>query len=282
MKKLRKCESTDFYTGVSKCPPDFGYMKGAILVEPGTKLPATLSADSLEELVHEDRPSRVYGIVTFCEFSKEGGDVETSAIGYGPEQPNGVSARKDTWTLDKFHADLLRSFTKSMNKKWDAYFFDEDNILYGLDDGTDVLAGYPMSSVYANATPHKTSSEKATMTVTFCHKNAKDAFERFDYIQLDFDPQTIVLGLTPVKLAKMDTGSGYKLYEVTGGNDLTSEYGPIIATAGKDVILGTSVTAVTYNDASDTLTISTTGTDGVRLATPKVLYEQGIKGIVCV
>ncbi len=275
MRKLRKCVSTQFATGVSNCPPDFGKMKGAILVEPGSKLPADLTADSLEELVHAASGERVYGIVTFVEYSKDGGEIQTSAEGYGPEQVTGVSARKDTFTLNKFYPELHSALTQSANKEWDTYFFDEDNVLYGITDGTDVLAGYPMASVYGDSTPFPTSSTQSQMTVTFAHADAKAAIIGFDYTQLDFNPQKVTLGLTQVELGKQDDGT-YKLYEIVGGNDITSIYGPLIAAAGTTVLNG-SPSAVEYNSDDDVLSI--TADDEVSLKSPALLYQNDIKGI---
>lgn len=278
MRKLRKCNAAQLNTGVSKCSPDFGKMKGAIIVERNTKLPADLTADALEKLAHANRPDRIYGIVGFVEYAKNGGEVQTAANGYAGEEVTGISARKDTYTLNKFYPELHASLTKCHNKEWDVYFFDEDNVMYGLNDGTGLLAGVPMTTVYSDATPHPTSSAKATMTVTFSFADAKKAITNFDYASLDFDPQKLVLGLTPVKLEKEATGNGYKLYEEIGGNDVTSIYGPLISASGNTVISG-ATTAVTYDEDADTLTIAVSDNAEVKLKSPAVLYENGITGI---
>ena len=274
MRKLRKCTASQLNTGASKCPPEFGKMKGAILVEPGTKLPADLTADKLEELAHANRPERIYGIGTFVEFAPNGGEVQTAANGYGPEQITGLSARRDNFTLDNFYPELHAALTKTHNKDWDAYFYDEDNRLYGLNDGSELLAGFPMSNVYSDATPFPTSSEKSTMSVNFSYRDAKEAAIGFDYIELDFNPQRLVLGLTPVTLEKVE-GNEYKIVETIGSYDVTSIFGPLFVEAS-DTIEG--ATAVTYNEAKETLTITAEGE--VSLKAPKVLYEKGIKGIV--
>lgn len=277
MTKLRKCSSAEFNTGDSKCLPDFGKMKGAILVEPGTKLPEDLTAEKLEKLAHANRPGRIYGIGVFVEYAKNGGEMQTSANGYGPEEATGVSARKDTFNLDRFKPSLHAALTRCKNKKWDVYFFDAGNILYGINDGTDVLAGFPMSTVYSDATPHPTSSSQSAMSVTFAYEDAEQAAINFDYEVLDFNPAKLTLGLTPVNLKKFGEGTGYKLYEILGGNDITAVYGPLIVTAATSVVNG--ATAVTYNDSTDTLTITASNGTQVRLKSPADLYEHDIKGI---
>lgn len=279
MRKLRRCDSAQLNTGVSKCAPAFENMKGAILVPPGMKLPQDLTGDKLEEMVHANRPDRIYGIVRFTEYAKNGGEVQTAANGYDGEAPTGVSARKDTFTLNKFYPELMAALTATYNESWDVYFFDDNNILYGLSDDTGELAGYPMTSVYGDATPYNTSSAKATMSVVFAHENAKRAFTDFDYMKLDFNPQKYILGLTRVELKKVsDDGNSYKLYEVVGGYDVTEIYGPLIVTAGDSVLNGTT-SAVAYDEASETLTITGTGTAEISLKSPSVLYANDIKGI---
>lgn len=280
MRQLRNCTSAELYTGTSKCQVNFENVKGAILVPPGTKLPAELTAEKLEELVHAELSARVYGVKDFVEYAKNGGEVQTSAQGYGPEEITGVSARKDTFTMKRFDPELDATFTALGNKAWDVYFFDDDNMLYGMNDGTDQLAGYPMSNVYTDSTPFNTSSAKAALSITFSHENAKRAKTQFDYRRLDFNPQKCVLGLSPVIMQKTtDGGSAYKIYERIGGYDVTGIYGPLIASAGA-VVLNGATTAATYNETADTITIATTGSAEVSLKSPKVLFQNDIKGII--
>lgn len=63
-----------------------------------------------------------------------------------------------------------------------------------------------------------------------------------------------------------------------GGFDVTSIYGPLIAEAGTGVING-SATAVTYDEADDTLVIASDEGVVPSLKPANVLYENGIKGI---
>ncbi len=280
MRKTRTCANAQLNTGVSKCPPDFGKMIGAIIVGANAKLPADLTADKLEELVHADENERVYGIVRFTEYAKNGGEAQTATNGYGPTEFNGFSARIDTFTMNKFYPELHASITRAANASTPrgVYFFDENNMLYGLSDGTDVLAPYDMSTIYSDATPHPTSSAKATMTVSFSHTDAKLAATNFDYIQLNFNPAKLTLGLTEVILTKTATsGNAYKLIEKVGGYDVTGIYGPLIAEAGSTVLNG-STSAATYNASENTITIAGTGTVGLK--SPSVLFASGIKGII--
>lgn len=277
MRNLRKCNNGHLNTGISKCPVDFARMKGAIIVPYGSKLPAKLSVEALTKQAHADEAERIYGIVGFCEFAQEGGEAQTGAVGYGGLQVTGYSDRADTYTLDKNYPELHASLTKCAGNKFGAYYFDEKNMLYGLNDGTDELAPFPMNTIHSNATPYSTSGSKSTMTVKFCHENSRAAIENADYIQLDFNPMRATLGLTGVKLIKVgDTGNDYKLIEAVGGYDLTSIFGPLMAD-NTNVISG--ATAVAYDTDKEVLTLTVSGSATPALKAPKLLLEAGIAGI---
>lgn len=278
MRKTRTCTGANLNTGVSKCHLDPEKVKGAILVPHGTKLPAEFTATKAKELCHADRPGRIYPILPFVEYAKNGGEPQVSANGYGPSKMTGISALTYTFTMDKFYPELNASLTKAANKAWDAYFFDEKNVIYGLNDGSDTLAGIPMSTVYSTPTPHPTSSAAATMDVSFAMEDARFYFENMDFVQLDFVISRSLVGLTPVELVKVgSSGNGYKLIEKVGGYDLTSTYGPIIKE--NPTLVGVSSSGVTYNASTETLTISTTGDAVPALAAPSELLDKGIEGI---
>lgn len=279
MRKLRTCDSAQLNTGFSKCEIPYDKLLGAIVVPYGTKLPADLTADKLEELAHEDPATRISVIRRFVEAAKNGGETQTSAVGYGPEQITGISARKDTMTIDRYSIAVDAAISKAGNNKCGVYYYDCDGILYGINDGTDVLAPFPMSNIYSDSTPFKTSGNAAQLTVTFSHEDAKLSKENADFVKLDFHPDKVEnVALTEVVLKKStDSGSSYKLYEKVGGYDVTPIYGPLIVAAGDTVING-STSAATYNEADGTLTIA--GTGEVSLKSPKILYQNDIKGII--
>lgn len=276
MRKIRNCISKQLQTGVSKCQIDFGKIKGAIVVEHGVKLPAEITSASLDEMCHADRPNRAYPIFTFVEYAKDGGEPQVSAVGYGSNGVTNVSPRTDTFTMDKFSEALNAALLKTMNTKFDVYYFDEKNILYGYNDGTDLLAGIPLSTIYPKATPHPTSSAKSLLDVSFCLEDSQDAMENFDYVQLSFDPKMFVTGLTNVSLVLVE-GTKYKIIETIGGYDRTSEFGASLATNATTALEG--VTAVSYNSADETITITVSLGATPKLKKPSVLYPLGIKGI---
>ena len=101
------------------------------MVEPGMKLSDDITGEKLSEMCHADRPNRIYPIFPILEYAKNGGEAQVSAIGYGPNQFNGLNAQTDTFTLSRFDEVLNAQLLKCANKEWDVYFWNTDNILIG-------------------------------------------------------------------------------------------------------------------------------------------------------
>ncbi|MCC8176373.1 MAG: hypothetical protein LIO91_08080 [Bacteroidales bacterium] len=279
MAKIRTCTSAQLSTGGSACQLDPGHVIMALLVAHGVKLPADLTGEALEAACHADRPDRVMPISRFVEYSKNGGEPNVSATGYGPNQMTDVSTRTDTFTLLKYSEQLNASLLKCANTLYDVYYIDDKGYIFGIDDGTDTLAGFPMSTVYPIVTPHPTGSDKATETVNFAFVDARAAMESLNYEALDFNPDLYAYGLVPVKFVK--NGSNWKLIEAIGGYDRTAEFGAILATKTTSV-LHSDITAVTYNEATEDLTVTFKSSPSIsvpELLAPSKLYTNGIKGI---
>lgn len=276
MRKLRTCVGALLNTGISKCPIDFGKIRGVLLVPKGKKLPALLTAESLKKACHADRSERVYPIGPFVEFAKNGGEPQANANGYGGVQVTDLSARTDTFTMDKFYPEVNASLLKVMNQKYDAYYYDDKNYIYGVADGEE-LAGIPMSTVYPTDTSYPTSSASASLTVSLAYEDARSAMEKLDYIKADFDIRKAAVGLVEVEFGRVgNAGNAYKLYEKVGGYDVTAIYGELLADNAV-VIAGTS--AATYSAADETLTLTVTEGAEPKLKAPKTLLEAGIEGI---
>ena len=274
MKKLRNCVSAQLNTGGSACGIDWGKVKGAILVEHGQKLPASLTAQTLAQSCHADRPARIYPIVGFVEYAKNGGEAQVSPIGYGPNQYNGMAAQTDTFTLPRFDEMLNAQLIRCANKDWDVYYFDSNKALIGYNDGTDVLAGIPMSAVYPGATQFSTSGAASSMTVNFCHMDAEDSQKNFDYVMLDFNPAQVIKGLTECSLVETSHSSKkFKIIENVGGYDRTPEFGTTFAAAVSSVMGGAA--SATYSEG----TINVTGEGPLTVNAASALYAAEIKWI---
>ena len=277
MRNIRNCTGGNLDTGVSKCPIDLANIIGAIVVEPGMSFPADATAASIKQACHADRPNRLMPIMSFVEYAKDGGEPNVSSVGYGGNQVTNIGARTDTFTLDKCYTDLAAQLNKAVNKKFEVFYFDENNVVYGLQDG-DNLRGFPLTTLYPTVTPHPTSSNPATLTVSFAFVNARDAIENFDYLELDFNLKNSLVGLTAVKLVATGAANKYKIIEAQGGYDLTSKFGSTIASNAQAVL--NNVTAATYDSATETLTLTTSEGNMPSLKAPSALYTAEIEGIV--
>ena len=275
MRPTRNCYKADFNSGKSGCPIDYGKIKGAIIVPAGEKLPAGFDGDDLREACHADLPNRIYPVLLFVEYAKKGGEPQVSAVGYGPNKVTGISAQTDTFTLDGVDYGLHAELLKSKNVKRDVYYFDEDGVIYGVNDGTDVLAGIPMGCIYPTIIPHPTSSAEESLTVSFCHLDAEKSQQNYDFIDTDIRFEDVLIGLTPVELVK-DGDNKYHIVEKVGGFDRTPEFGTIIAANAAATIDG--ISAATYADGALTLTVTQDATPALKA--PSALYANGIEGIV--
>lgn len=273
MRKTRICDSAEMNTGGSACSVDWGKIKGAIIVEHGKKLPADLTPEKLAELCHADRPERIYPVLTFVEYAKSGGEAQVSAVGYGPNQYNGLNAQTDTFTLGRFDEMLNAELLRCANKQWDVYYWDSNKMLIGYNDGTDILAGIPMSAIYPSSTPFSTSGAKSTMTVNFAHFDAEDSQLNFDYLKLDFNPGNVIKGLTEVMLVE-ETSGKYKIVECIGGYDRTAEFADALSTGAAEVFTG--VTSASYENGLITIT---PGEGEISVKQPSVLYTNDIKWV---
>jgi len=276
MRNIRNCKRGLLNTGKSQCPLDLSHIVAAIVVEVGMAFPANATASSLREACHADRPNRMMPIMTFVEYAKDGGEAQASSQGYGGVQVNSISARTDTFTLDKYYPDLAASLSKAMNLPFEVFYVDENDVVYGRRVGDD-LRGFPITTLYGNPTPHPTSSNPATLTVSFAFKNARDAVEDFDFVELDFSVQDALVCLTEVELVSTGNANKYKLVEKVGGLDLTSKYATIITTSATSVISG--ISAATYDSENEVLTLTVSNGATPELKAPSALYTAGIEGI---
>ena len=268
--KYRECTGVaTFNTGNSVCPLNPGKVKAIILAIHGHKLPTDLTAESLEAACHADRPNRLFPVKTIVEYAPSGGEAQTAAVGYGPTKVTGYSPRVDVWSLESFDASLQANLAASKNVAFDAYFVDENNIIYGQKSDDGELGGIPLSGVYPGGQPWDSSGTDANLTVTTMFKDWEKYLKNADTIQADFDVVEALKGLVYVDLVEDD--GGYKLVEHFGGLNITSYYGELLQKNASTAL--PESTAVSYENG----VIKLTG--DAKLATPKILQENGITGI---
>lgn len=271
-KGYRTCQgASEFNSGVSKCPGQTGKVKAIILVMHGYKLPATLSADELEKACHADRPARLYPIKTVVEYEPSGGEAQTSATGYGPTKITGFSAKEDTFTLDNYDAGLKANLMLAKKAQMDAYIVDENNVIYGMSDGTDQMAGIPMAGIYPGGQDFDSSSQAANLTVTLLYQDYEKYMKNAYAIEAGFDVEGALQGLSYVDFVSIES-TKFKLIEHFGGMDVTEYYGSLLQENAEEAL--PDVTSVSYADG-----VITVATGTPVLAKPSVLQGLGITGI---
>lgn len=160
-KDYRLCggSAAGFNTGQNFCPLQPGKAKAVILVYHGKKLPAELTADNLEKACHADGQDRIFPILGISEYATSGGEANTSENGYAGTSITGYSPRTDTFTLAKFNMALQANLVSNKATTFDMYVVDENDVIYGIDDASDSLAGIPLTGVYPTGQPFSSSGQ---------------------------------------------------------------------------------------------------------------------------
>lgn len=268
----RKCPGVaTFNTGSSVCVLDPGKIKAIILTIHGHKIPTEKTAEAFEKACHADRPGRIFPIKTIVEYAPSGGEAQPSATGYGPTKVGSYSAKNDVWTLQDYDASLKANLMAVKNVAFDAYFVDENNVIYGMNDGTNALAGIPLSGVYPGGQDWDSSGTEANLTIATMFKDYERYVKNADVRAYDFDVVDALKGLVYVDLVSIEEKK-YKLIEHFGKLDITEFYGELLQQNATTVL--PNATDVTYANGIITINEGT-----AELASPSVLQESGITGI---
>lgn len=277
MSRIRSCASNSFFTGKSVCEIDYDKIKYLLLTKHGVKLQYD-TLDNLRAMCHADLPNRAYGFPQIVNWEPNGGEVQTSQVGYGPNVYNGVSARTDAFTVDKFRHYLRAEILKNVDEEFDMYIIDAKNNLYGLNDGTDTLAGVPVT-IYPSGNDHPGASDKASLAVNVSYVDVEEYMMKLDVVPLDYAARSAVYGLMPVTLEKVgSTGNNYKLVEYYGKGDATAKFGELISDNVASVLNG--ATAATYDATNNYITVTlASDSTAPTLKAASVLEANGIYGI---
>lgn len=277
MSRIRSCASNSFFTGKSVCEIDYDKIKYLLLTKHGVKLQYD-TLDNLRAMCHADLPNRAYGFPQIVNWEPNGGEVQTSQVGYGPNVYNGVSARTDAFTVDKFRHYLRAEILKNVDEEFDMYLIDAKNNLYGLNDQTDELAGIPVT-IYPSGNDHPGASDKASLAVNVSYVDVEEYMMKLDVVPLDYAARSAVYGLMPVTLEKVgSSGNNYKLVEYYGKGDATAKFGELISDNVASVLNG--ATAATYDATNNYITVTlASDSTAPTLKAASVLEANGIYGI---
>lgn len=271
-KDYRLCggSAAGFNTGQNFCPLQPGKAKAVILVYHGKKLPAELTADNLEKACHADGQDRIFPILGISEYATSGGEANTSENGYAGTSITGYSPRTDTFTLAKFNMALQANLVSNKATTFDMYVVDENDVIYGIDDASDSLAGIPLTGVYPTGQPFSSSGQVAYLAFNALYADIEAYMKNASAKGATFNVPGALTGLVFAEFIQVEEGK-YKLVDHYDRTDLTSYYGALIAEHAETVL--TSGTSVSYTEGVLTIT------GEPKLAVPSVLQENGIIGI---
>ena len=259
-----------FNTGQNFCPLQPGKAKAVILVYHGKKLPAELTADNLEKACHADGQDRIFPILGISEYATSGGEANTSENGYAGTSITGYSPRTDTFTLAKFNMALQANLVSNKATTFDMYVVDENDVIYGIDDASDSLAGIPLTGVYPTGQPFSSSGQVAYLAFNALYADIEAYMKNASAKGATFNVPGALIGLVFAEFIQVGEGK-YKLVDHYDRTDLTSYYGALIAEHAETVL--TSGSSVSYTEGVLTIT------GEPKLAVPSILQQNGIIGI---
>lgn len=273
MKKYRDCGSETFNTGSSKCPFVPDYVKVIVLTPEDMVINDDEFETRIEEMIHADRPGRIYPIGQVAEYAPSGGEAQTSQQGYGPSQITSYSELIEVWTMENFDEGLLANLMKLKNQRMRALFIDKNNVVYGQSDTDATIKGYLISSIYPSSVQrYKTSGDNASMAVSLVYDDVEKAWLETKSLQSDVDLVEKAKGLVWVDVEKTESsGTSYRVVEHYGKYNLTTVYGSLLAKSD----VWNNASAVEY--VNGVLNITSTGTPSLK--SPSALFEAGVKGI---
>lgn len=259
-----------FNTGQNFCPLQPGKAKAVILTYHGKKLPKDLTAENLEKACHADGQDRIFPILGISEYATSGGEANTSENGYAGSSITGYSARTDTFTLAKYNMSLQANLVANKATTFDMYVVDENDVIYGIDDASDELAGIPLTGVYPTGQPFSSSGQVAYMAFNALYADIESYMKNASAKGATFNVAGALIGLVFAEFIEIAEGK-YKLVDHYDRTDLTAYYGALIAQNAETALV--SGISASYSDG--VLTIS----GEPKLAEPSVLQELGITGI---
>lgn len=217
-----------------------------------------------------------------AEYAPAGGEVQTSQVGYGPVIITGYSETSDQFTMYDSDVQRRASIISNLNTAFDAYYVDDDNIIFGVEDDAAgenefPMKGFPLSGIGLGGTKFKTSSSAATDVLTLYTKDYAQNESKFMAYPVGFSLVTKleVSGIRLVQWVKQENNK-WKLIDKSTKSDMSNYYGDTMKSKATTVFTG--VSSVTYEEGEFTFTF-TSGTTVPKLKAPSVLQANGIVGI---
>lgn len=276
MEQVRESGSSRVNTGVSKCPLVPEYIKAIILAEVGMKLPAVMSLENMEKAFHADRPERLYGVKEIVEYAPNGGDAQTSATGYGPNEVTGYAAYTASLTLKKFDAGFRANIMRLKDVPMQAWYVDKNGVIWGEMASDGSCKGIDLSGLYISGQDFPASGTKANNVINLMYNDVEKAWMNPMQVVTSFDVLSVADGLRFVDVVKK-TGSDGDYYVLDHYDKLN--VGKYFSTGLAEISCWNGATAVQYVAESGTFKVTPKDLASLSLAAPSVLQSNGVTGI---
>ena len=182
--------------------------------------------------------------------------------------------------------NALRSFNHT--KAHSMLFYDKDNVLYGVDDGSGGMKGFSLEEFYAHPWKAPDGSNPAKFFVEFMFSNTKELNEDLVFIKLDSQIENVIKGNIDVELelvSQTSTKAVIRVWTKSAKVNLYAAYSTALAslgvwtvTTGGASVTPTGVSAIAATEAFEFTLTTPTGAHLFNLAVPSVLAAANIGG----
>lgn len=275
MNDLLACKGAVFNTGKGVCPYKPENIEAMILTMKDKTITVSTFDANFEEMIHADRPNRIYPIGGISEYAPSGGEAQSSAVGYGPSKFTGYSTYMEAWTLDQRYLSIVKNLLR-INVPMRVFLIDKNNVVYGEDAGNGKIRGFLLSDIYPSGQTYNSSGAQASIIVNLSYKDVEAIWSNTVRLQSSIDLVSLADGLTWVSLVSTGTNK-YKLKDYDEGTDITVFYGALLAST----TAWNNVTAATYDATTEELTLTPTAGMTPSLKRPSELFALStpVKGI---
>lgn len=209
------------------------------------------------------------------DYTPSGGDAKSSQEGFGPEVINGINPKKGKYTFDKGGICLFKQMSKMNGQEVRIFNVDKNKVAYGTVatiENEEVFRGF-LATIF---TERRENDGKATggVIVTI---NYSEKYEEEQQAMASFQIDGELEGLTGIILQKTGGAGHAKVVVACSGDDLTRSLSDILDDPEIYAdTMGKSPAGVSYNTATEDITITPTGSYKIRDA--EVLSSKDIDG----
>lgn len=289
------CASIGSNTGIPTCSITPKNIVGAIFLPKGTALTAAEVATSaafitkLQTLVLNPVATRAYPIGPFVELSDKSEETLYTTTGYGVKQfvREGKIGYQFGIMAGGLHLQkALRAFNHT--QAHDVLLVDQENVVYGCDDGAGGMKGFSIEEFYANPWKVTDGSNPTKFMIDFMFLDTKELNDDIVYLKLEQNFHSSIKGNIDVELVLVSQTSTKAVIKVQTVGTKTNLYGAYsddlddlavwTCTKAGTAVTPTGVVAVAATEAFEFTLTTPTGAHEFNLVAPAALATGHVGG----